>query len=191
MRVFVAAEIGDALAGRAADLIARLRERAAAAAPGARITWLTASNLHITVTFIGEVDDARGKAVADALTPPLDVEPFDVVVEGAGAFPGTGAPRVLWAGVTRGADGLRAVERDVRARLTPLRVPVERRAYTPHLTLARVRDAAGLRTANLVEGLRETRLGAIRIDAITLFQSRLSPKGASYLPLLRTPLQTD
>ena len=64
-----------------------------------------------------------------------------------------------------------------------------RRPYSPHLTLARVREAAGLRSASLLDGLEDRSLGTTRIDAITLFQSRLSPKGPTYVPLLRTSLR--
>ncbi len=187
MRLFVAAEIGDALAGRAAELIRELQKRTAAAAPHARVTWLTVDRLHITIRFIGEVDDARGAAIRAALESPLDVTPFDLTLAGAGAFPKGDRPRVLWAGIERGGAELIEVERDVTSRLATLGIPGEDRPYSPHLTLARVRDAAGLRSTVLFDGLEDRPIGTTRVDAITLFQSRLSPNGPTYLPLLRTP----
>jgi 2'-5' RNA ligase len=66
---------------------------------------------------------------------------------------------------------------------------VEQRPYNPHLTLARVREAAGLRAAALFDGLRDSVIGTTPIDAITLFDSRLSSKGPTYAPLLRVPLR--
>jgi len=190
VRLFLAAEIGERLAGRAADLIRDLEKRAADAAPRARVTWLTPDRLHITIRFIGEVDDVRAAAIAAALQLPLDVGPFDLTLNGTGAFPKRGPPRVLWAGIEQGRDALITVEREISSRLTAFGIPPEGRPYSPHLTLARVREAKGLRSAALLEGLEDRSLGTTHIEAITLFQSRLSPKGPTYVPLLRTPLGT-
>ena len=189
MRLFVAAEIGERLAGRAAELIRELEKRTADAAPRARLTWLAANRLHITIRFIGEVDDVRAAAIVAALQSPLDVQPFDLTLAGTGTFPKRGPPRVVWTGIEQGRDGLIAVEREVSSRLTTFAIPPEGRPYSPHLTLARVREAAGLRSASLLEGLEDRSLGTTCIDTITLFQSRLSPKGPTYVPLLRTSLR--
>ncbi len=185
MRLFVAVEIGETLAARAAELSRELRRRAGDAAPHARITWVPADRLHLTVRFIGEVEDERGEAVSAALQPPLAVNAFDLTLHGAGAFPKSGSPRVLWIGVTGGREPLVAIEREVTSRLTPLGIEEEARAYSPHLTVARLREPAGLRSARLLDGLTDREIGNTRIDAITLFQSKLSPKGPTYTPLLR------
>jgi 2'-5' RNA ligase len=187
VRLFVAAEIGTALAGRAADLIADLQKRVASLAPGAKVTWVPRDRLHLTIRFIGEVDETVGVAIRTALEAPLDVPPLDLTLAGAGAFPRSGPPKVLWAGVDHGRDALIATEREINARLAPLGIVGEERPYTPHLTLARVREPAGLRSTPLLDGLREGPLGTTVIDAITLFQSRLSPKGPTYIALARTP----
>ncbi len=189
MRLFVAVEIGERLAGRAAELIRELGKRTVDAAPRARLTWLAANRLHITIRFIGEVDDVRAAAIVAALQPPIDVESFDLTLTGVGVFPKSGPPRVVWTGIEQGRDDLIAVERELSSRLAALGIPAEGRPYSPHLTLARVREAAGLRSAGLLDGLEDRSLGTTRIDAITLFQSRLSPKGPTYLPLLRTSLR--
>jgi 2'-5' RNA ligase len=188
MRLFVAVEIGDALSARAAELSRELQRRAADAAPRAKVTWVPADRLHLTVRFIGEIDDARAQTVCEALKPALPVSAFDLTLHGAGAFPKGGSPRVLWVGVTAGREPLLAIEGEVTSRLTPLGIEEEARAFSPHLTLARVREPAGLRTARLLDGLTEREVGTARIDAITLFQSTLSPKGPTYTPLLRSPL---
>jgi 2'-5' RNA ligase len=189
VRLFVAVEIGEVLAGRAAELIRELQTRTANAAPQARVTWLTVDRLHITIRFIGEVDEARGAAIRAALELPPDVEPFDLTLAGAGAFPKSDRPRVLWAGIERGRAELIELDRDVTLRLAAVGIPGEDRPLSPHLTLARVRDAAGLRSAVLFEGLEDRHIGTTRVDAITLFQSTLSPKGPTYVPLLRAALR--
>jgi 2'-5' RNA ligase len=188
VRLFVAAEIGETLAARAAEVSRELQRRTNETAPRAKVTWVPADRLHLTVRFIGELDDARATAVRQVLESPLAVAVFDLTLAGAGAFPKGGAPRVLWVGVADGREELVAAEREISARLAPLGIPEEDRAYSPHLTLARVREPAGLRSARLLDGLTDRLLGTVHIDAITLFQSKLSPKGPTYTPLLRIPV---
>lgn len=188
MRLFVAVELDRAVTSAASGLVDELRRRAARLAPRARITWIPEERLHLTVRFIGNADEPRAHAIALVLQPPLGIHPFDLTIAGAGAFPPGGKPQVLWAGVTAGLDVLQHVEGAVSARLASTGVAPEERPYSPHLTLARVRDAAGLRTPALFEGLAAAPVGTTRVAAITLFESRLSPKGPTYVPLQRTML---
>jgi 2'-5' RNA ligase len=183
----VALDLGEVVAARAAALGRELQRRAAASAPDARITWIPADRLHLTVRFIGEVDDGDVRAVCDALQPSVAVPPFDLSLAGVGTFPKGGSPRVLWIGIADGREPLLAVEREISARLTKLGIAEEDRPYSPHLTLARVREPAGLRSARLLQGVTAETIGTTRIDTITLFQSRLSPKGPTYTPLVRIP----
>lgn len=145
--------------------------------------------MHLTVRFIGAADEARTEAIKRAMEVPFPIAPFELRFAGAGAFPGAGTPRVIWVGVEAGTERLREIERETTRRLQSVGIPPEDRPYSPHLTLARVRDAAGLRTRALVEGLERVPAGATRCEAITLYESRLSPQEPAYLPLLRTPLR--
>ena len=189
MRLFVGIEISPAVVAATLDLIAELQTASAKLAPQSRITWVTAERLHITIRFIGHVDDTRVDEIRAVLAPPLALDPFSLTIAGVGTFPPKGSPRVVWAGLTAGHDQLMATERTVSERLARAGVPREERPYNPHLTLARVRDAAGLRSATLVGSVRELSLGTTSVDAITLFESRLSPKGPTYVALSRTPLR--
>lgn len=189
MRLFVAIELEDHAVHAAADLIEELKTRAAKLAPRARIGWVLPDRLHLTVRFIGHVDEAVAGRIRSALQPPIPVAPFSIRLAGVGTFPPKGSPRVIWAGLADGTEGLHGVERDVTARLGPLGIAPEDRPYRPHLTLARIRDAGGLKAAPLVEGLDAAPLGVTRVSACTLFESRLSPKGPTYVPLQRTPLR--
>jgi len=191
MRLFVACEVDAPVKTAAIALIEELALRASRQAPSSRITWVTADRLHVTVRFIGFVDDTRAASICAALSGELPVSAFDLAVGGVGAFPPKQPPRVLWAGLTAGADQLVDVERHVSTVLANLRIAPEARPYAPHLTLARVRDAAGLRTAALLDGLTGTILGTTRVGAITLFESRLSPQGPTYVPLQRMNLRSS
>jgi 2'-5' RNA ligase len=187
MRLFVAIELGDAVRTRAASLVDDLRRRAERQTPHARLTWVAPERMHLTLRFIGETAQEKAGDVIAALRAPLAMRPFVVRWEGLGAFPPRGAPRVLWVGVARGLDRLREAESLVSARLEAVGLAREARPYNPHLTLARVREPAGLKPASLFEG-HPGHLGDTRVGAITLFQSHLSPKGPAYTALQRTPL---
>ena len=185
-RLFVGVEIDPRVAAAAGALVDELRHRAQRLAPRARITWIPPDRLHLTVRFIGNVNDVAEHAIRSVLEAAVAVSPFDLSLAGIGAFPGSGRPQVLWAGLGDGRDRLQQVERDVTPRLTRAGIPPEGRPYSPHLTLARVREAAGLMAPPLFDGLERTALGTTRVEAITLFESRLSPKGPTYVPLQRT-----
>jgi RNA 2',3'-cyclic 3'-phosphodiesterase len=120
----------------------------------------------------------------------LDTVAFTLTLGGVGAFPPRGAPRVLWLGIAQGLTDLKCLERDVTRRLQIAGIPEDSHAFNPHLTLARVRDPQGLRLPADLTGVVEPRHGSTHIDAITLFESRLSPRGPTYLPLRRTPLRS-
>jgi 2'-5' RNA ligase len=188
MRLFIAVEMNPSVAEAAREVIDDLRARVTRLAPRAHVTWSAPDRIHVTVRFIGEADEAKAQAIRSALGPTIDAPVFEVTVEGIGAFPPKGPPRVFWAGLTDGRDGLLEVERAVSQRLETL-VPAEDRPYAPHLTLARVKEPAGLSRAALFEGVSTRRFGTVHVDAITLFESRLSPKGATHVPLQRSALR--
>ncbi len=191
MRLFVAVELDaparDALVRAAAGLA-----RTEAVAAGPSLKWVAPAALHLTLRFIGEVDAARGARVMAALEAPFALAPFDVTFAGAGAFPPRGAPRVLWAGVAEGADRMVALAAAVERRVREAGEPAETRPFTPHLTLARARDRGRpVRGDALRETLARAPLaaGPVRVASVTLFESRLTPRGPDYTPRLVTPLE--
>jgi RNA 2',3'-cyclic 3'-phosphodiesterase len=183
VRLFVAIEIAEDVTRAALALVRELRDRARRLAPRARISWTASERVHVTLSFIGEADAARAAAIVEALGRRCEHEPVTLGVSGVGAFPERGAPRVLWAGIDAGRDRVVEVQRLVEQRLLIAGIPPENRPFHPHVTLARVRDAAGLRTPVLLEGLETASVGAFEARAVTLFESRLSPKGPAYVPM--------
>jgi 2'-5' RNA ligase len=95
---------------------------------------------------------------------------------------------VIWAGITSGIDNLRLVEQEVSERLNSLAPKTEERDYHPHLTLGRVKNPGGLRSAALLEGNESAVFGVVRVAAVTLFESRLSSSGPTYIALGRATL---
>lgn len=189
MRLFVAVALDPRVVRKIAECGEELRRRVQGHAPHARVSWVPADRLHVTVRFIGEAGDTQAERIAASLAPALTVAPFDALFHGVGAFPERGAPRVFWAGIIGGVESLSALEQEVAARLASCGIAAEQRPYRPHVTLARVREAAGLRTRMLFDGLLDRRFGTSAVDAITLFQSRPSPKGSTYVPLQSTKLR--
>ncbi len=155
------------------------------------IRWVSAENLHLTVWFLGEVSDGRAGAVLDVLRPPLQEPAFMLHLAGLGAFPPSGPPRVFWMGLSQGTDELARLHDAIGARLLPWGFRAELRAYSAHLTLARVKEPPpSAARAVIRQLLRDTDAdaGRCRIEALTVFRSRTSPAGAAYEPLLRVPL---
>ena len=189
MRVFFGVELADDVKAWAGDLSARLRRRVEKAAPRAVIRWVDPENLHVTLWFVGEVTDDRFEALGAATNATYRTEAFRLELSGTGAFPPSGAPRVLWIGLTAGVEHLRSIYAELGRRLAPLGLEPERREYSPHLTIARIkdvkrRDAVAVRNALTMP----TDALATNVIAATLFRSRLSPKGARYEALMRVPL---
>ena len=190
MRLFAACDVGPAVGDAAVALIRELQARVARLAPQAHLTWVPKERLHFTVRFIGHVDAARAAEIQQVLAPPLRQAAFDATVQGAGVFPDRRPPRVVWAGLAAGRNELMALAREVNARLDPL-VGADPEALRPHLTLARVKEAGGLRAQPLLAGLEDVSLGTFRVASVTLFESRPSRDGVQYLPLVRASLQAE
>jgi 2'-5' RNA ligase len=190
VRLFIGIELDDAVIAAAADAALELNSRLSTLSPGFSARWIDRANLHITIWFIGEVVEERAAAIGEALRSPFDVAPFRLELGGCGAFPSAGAPRILWIGTARGADPMRELYGRIESRLVPLDFEAERRPYTPHLTIARVKDPGRATGRAVREAIASVPApcGESAVTAVTLFRSRLSPRGAVYEPLLRVPL---
>jgi 2'-5' RNA ligase len=183
MRVFVAVEPGERVRSAAADAAREFQRRLGTKL---RARWVPTEKMHLTVRFIGHVDDARVGALLDALRPSLPVAPFDLVTGTCGVFPRSGPPRALWLGLTAGVASLAAMHDEFDRRLGPLGYEPENRPFSAHLTLARVKDAPRGSAALVREALRAIvpARSRSRITHATVFQSVPSPNGASYRPLV-------
>lgn len=184
MRLFVAMELDERVLAGAAALIDAQRQEV----PHAR--WLTAQQLHVTLSFLGQVDQALVLDVgARLLEVARQLPPFNVRIRGAGGFPNARRPSVVWLGVEPDAPILHAMVAELQAAWKELGRSVEARAYHPHLTLARSKQPAGdARLAAVIQALAHTDLGSCAVRDIVLFQSEPSPAGVRYSALLRAPL---
>ncbi|MGM0377704.1 MAG: RNA 2',3'-cyclic phosphodiesterase [Bacteroidota bacterium] len=147
----------------------------------ARIKWNPVHQWHLTLKFIGDVEekelDALRKSLRDVLS---DFPPGDVVFEGSGFFGHPDVPKVIWAGV-RPDDYLDRLKRKVEEGTSVLDLPYDDRPFRPHLTLGRIKNIKdpALLTRE-VEKNKETFWGEEPVDHVTLFKSKLTSKGPVY-----------
>lgn len=183
-RLFVSLEIGS----KAQGLMADEQERLAETMRGSALRWTKREQLHITLVFIGEVSDERAVPIVDAMREPLPHPPFRFALGGLGAFPPRGAPRALWIGVKSGAEEVIRVQALVAERLETVGVERERRAFSPHLTLARWKDSRPSDRPRTTTASPAT-IASVDAHAVTLFQSRVSSAGSTYTRLMECPLR--
>ncbi|MGD8240004.1 MAG: RNA 2',3'-cyclic phosphodiesterase [Armatimonadota bacterium] len=177
--------------GIAADVRRHLAEaQQQLKAARARARWVRAGNLHVTVKFLGDIAEQRVPDVLDALGRAAGgIEPFVMRVQGLGAFPGLRRPRVVWAGVTDGAEQSARLAQGVERELAPLGFSREKRPFAAHITLGRVKSFVGVSAlAELIAAHGDTEFGTVRVDEVTLMRSELRPDGAVYSVLGQAPL---
>jgi len=152
------------------------------------VAWVPPANLHVTLKFLGRVDEHRVPALADALARAVGTtRAFDATVRGLGAFPSATRPRVLWAGVEDASGSLAAIAERVEDCCAGFGVPREARSFAAHVTLGRVREPH--RQPGLADALaRAAEFGALRVERVSLMRSELSPRGARYSELVAVPL---
>jgi 2'-5' RNA ligase len=180
MRLFVALDLPP-------DVIASLEKLVESLRPSARIAWSPPANLHITTKFIGWWPDERLDEVKEALAAVPRPGPVEVAVRGLGFFPNARAPRVFWCGVE--APGLEALAADTDRATAALGIESEKRAFSPHLTLARIKeriDLGPLRAA--IDALPAAGFGRFRAESFFLYRSDLRPGGSIYTRLAEFPL---
>jgi len=150
--------------------------------------WPDPSLLHLTLAFLGEQPEERlGVLETVAAAAARAAAPGWLKLGEPGSFGPKRAPRVLWVGLDGDIASLNALQSQLDRRLRETGFAIEDRAFSPHITLARRRDKA---RAGSLEGWppRNLQKAAFEMDHLTLFQSRLSPRGPTYIPLLALPL---
>lgn len=140
-------------------------------------------NIHITVRFLGNITPSMIEKIFEEMKK-IQFTAFDVKIHGVGAFPNVHYPRVLWAGITEGADQLRNIFSQLEPRLRSLGFTPDKKGFSPHLTIARVKS--GRNKAELAKSVTENAnydFGIIRAECLTLKRSDLTPKGPIYSTL--------
>ncbi len=180
IRAFIAVELDDDTRRALGAVQARLKRAA-----GPAVRWVRPEGVHLTLKFLGDIDPAKTDAIAEAMTRAAQgSRPFSIGLGEIGGFPSLERARVIWIGLTGEVEALVALQGALERLLEPLGLPPEGRAFTPHLTLGRVRPggpAPALAPPCRGEAQRaRPAIAAQRVESISLIQSTLRPDGALY-----------
>jgi RNA 2',3'-cyclic 3'-phosphodiesterase len=181
IRAFIAIDIPNDVHAAISEAQARLKR----AHVGVKISWTKVDNLHITLQFLGYVEDAVLGQIKSALQSVATAhQPFELSVRGTGAFPNGDRPRVVWVGCDDAHGRLKALAQAVQEATQPLGFQPEHREFSAHLTLGRIKfprpDAALTRA---LDSLKDNSFGTLRVEAIHLVESQLHPEGSIYTKL--------
>ena len=181
IRAFIAIELSEEVRAAIGEAQARLKR----VPLSVKVTWVKPANLHLTLQFLGHVDEGKLDPIKAALAAVAGAHPAqEVTVAGAGAFPDLERARVLWVGCDDADGRLKTLAEAVQRAMLPLGFEPERRGFSAHLTLGRVKfprpDAA---LTKALDSLKDTFFGKMRVDALHLFESQLHPEGSVYSKL--------
>lgn len=189
LRCFIAIELPAEVTAGLAELRAQLER------PSQHyVKWVHPESVHLTLKFLGNIEAGRQAEVSHAVErAAAGGRPLHLEVSGLGGFPSLKQPRVLWVGVAGDTEELGALQRRIDDALADLGFPREGRPFTPHLTLARVRQGAspGERRAlgELAMPLRQTRAYPLAATSVSLMRSQLTAGGAIYTCLSKVELR--
>ena len=175
MRLFAGLDLPEEVVRNLELLLDRLR-------PAARIQWSRPENLHITTKFIGEWPNERRGELRAALAVLEPRAPIPVHISKLGFFPNPRAPRVFWCGIE--APGLETLAADTDRASSTLGVALDERTFSPHLTLARIKERLNLQPLrDAIAALPSLDFGEFVASCFFLYQSQLRPGGSVYTKL--------
>jgi RNA 2',3'-cyclic 3'-phosphodiesterase len=150
---------------------------------GADLKLVENENIHMTIRFLGDITLNMADKIFEEMKK-IQFKPFPVQLTGIGVFPSLSYPRVLWAGIAQGAEQLQNIVNQIEPRLQSLSFPSDRNAFSPHLTIARVRSARNKpQLADFVTKNAKYDFGAVEAKCLRLKRSELTPRGPIYSTL--------
>jgi 2'-5' RNA ligase len=175
IRSFLAFDIEDQ------RILRRLAEAQAMLANiGADLKLVKPENIHMTVRFLGDIQPTMVDVIHEEMKQ-ISFTPFIVELGGLGTFPKPNYPRVVWAGIRKGAKELTSVFEQLEPRLRGLGFKPDTKGFSPHLTIARVRTGRNKSDlAELVRELEDYEFGTVKAECLRLKKSDLTPRGPIY-----------
>jgi len=150
---------------------------------GADLKLVEPKNIHVTMRFLGNITPSMIEQIYVEMQK-VQFVPFDIRIQGVGAFPDVRYPRVCWAGITEGADQLRDIFSQLEPKLQGLGFAADPKGFSPHLTIARVRSGRNkVELAKFIEENLKFNFGVIRANCLKLKKSDLTPNGPVYSTL--------
>ena len=175
VRVFLSIDIDDqALLSRVEQIQQRLDPQAA------KMKLVEINNIHFTLHFFGDTPVERIQKIKDHLEM-IKIVPFEITISGVGAFPNKRKPRIIWIGVTQNEQQVQDLKFEIDSLLKDIGYQPERRKYTPHATIARVRHVKNSgKIANNLEELSNESIGTMTVSGFNMMKSTLTPAGPVY-----------
>lgn len=148
--------------------------------PHSTVRWVNPLQLHITLAFLGDITEELLERVCTAAQDIAYItQPFTIAVSGTGVFPGPKRPRVLWCGCKVNLQAMETLQKNIQSALKGLGLPIEKRSFTPHITLGRVRSEI---TSDILTTFlhSECKSEPFIVREMTIYKSRLLPNGPEY-----------
>jgi len=179
MRAFVAIELNDEVRRG----VGRIQDKLSVS--GADVKWVKPKNAHLTLKFLADISETDADSIKGFLDEIAEGTPaFKTAFSHLGFFPNDRRPRVLWVGISEGADDLKVLAGKIDDKIATLGIPKEKRGFSPHLTLGRIRSGKNLNELlSLVGSSKEYEAGELVAGEIHLIQSVLSGSGPTYTKL--------
>lgn len=150
---------------------------------GADLKLVEPKNIHVTMRFLGNITPSMVEQIYTEMQK-VQFTPFEIWIQGVGAFPDVRYPRVCWVGITEGADQLRGIFSQLEPKLQGLGFTADPKGFSPHLTIARVRSGRNkIELAKFIEKNVKFDFGAIRANCLKLKKSDLTLNGPVYSTL--------
>jgi 2'-5' RNA ligase len=187
IRSFIAVNIGLTVLRTVAEEQSGLRRKVGER--GVDVRWIAPQNLHVTLSFLGQVTEPMVAAIQDGLEPVVrTIAPFEVTAAGLGVFPDEHHPRVVWVGLRNEGGALGRLHDGISEVLARMGFNLDEKPFRSHVTIGRVKSGDGAILAACLAESGERTYGAFTVREIACYRSDLRPAGADYHMLWRLPL---
>ncbi len=185
IRSFISIDITDEnLLGKITSIQSTLKET------GGDLKLVEPENLHLTLRFLGEIPRSLLEEVCKEISN-IKFKPFKLKFKGLGVFPSLSRINVVWVGVSEGEKEVKEVAEKVNAALRRLGFPPDKKGFSPHLTIARVKSSRGKdKIAEFVRRFNDYEVGLFTVTSIRVKKSILMPKGPQYSTIMEISAST-
>lgn len=189
MRSFIAIELSQEFKNFLEHIQSKLKPA------GADVRWIEPKNIHLTLKFLGDIDDLQLTQISEILEKvSKKMSRFSIGLSSLGLFPGPNSPRIIWMGIGQGNQQTKEIAQELEEELSRIGIAKEERAFTSHITIGRVksnlnRDKLVRKITEVETEVEKLKPALLPITEISLLKSTLTPKGPIYEILTETSLR--
>lgn len=190
MRSFIAIELSEQIK----NYLGRIQDRLKSS--GADVKWVNPQNIHLTLKFLGDIEDKTVDKISGILeAASCDKPAFFIRLSSLGAFPNINFPRIIWVGIDKGDQQVKEIAEELQEKIAKIGIPKENKPFSAHLTIGRTKS--GLNRGSLVKMLEILQNEIVQeglesgVSKLTLFKSTLTPQGPIYAILKEANLKIN